>query len=105
MTLERLLSEIWALHQIFRGFGFTADEIVVIPDSVHPVSRHRSQAVAVVRDGTFAVTMPEHEFSETAVLAAWAAYVEKMNALPDADMERALLWVFSQSAAYKQLGA
>lgn len=89
MPLDRLLGEIWATHQIFRTAGFTPDEIVVVPDSVHPITGHHSQAVAVLRGAeTFAITMPHHKFSEQAVLTAWTVYCARMNEATDLERKR-----------------
>jgi len=86
--MERVLAEIWATHQIFRTLGFSPDEIYVVPNSIHPVSGARSQAVAVVRgQGRFAITMPMHEHTEEEILAGWADYCARMTKASEQELQ------------------
>jgi len=103
MSINELLAEMWAVHQVFRALRFEPGEIWIAGDALSPDGRRKCIAVLVKRaDQEFAIAMPDVKgASPDDVIKAWPNYAVRMNAASRLVMKT----VYQSTLVYREIAA
>ncbi len=102
LDMEDSLKELWALHELFRRFGFDASEIFFVTHVVGASNGRETVGMAISRPPHLFTVSLDHCKDPQAIRDVWETFAESVNTFPSSKLQQ--MWTTAELAPRNILG-